>query len=692
MHTIRLNIARCSTLVTLFFCFILRSQGHDVDVHYQISQSAFRLSDSLKTFLTDSLGSDSSPFYSGPKLNIITDPLLGTTVSLTPMECVALGSYSEDGSVNVGAGGSTINTANGALTYLDHFYSINFATSPRSVIPLTDFTEANPSGLVTPHIVDAFTWATSTSVTHPVTGQPNYYNWPAARDFEFQSLTAPSKAERDNYLGAMLLSLGHVMHLNQDMSSPDHVRNDEHADISKKAFEPFGNEQFSHHSSWFTLPPNATLGYANWKQAGFHTLKDFWDRNLYTGNLGALRTVLNADASGSTKLGLAEFSNGNFLGEDASYAEGVIANYDTVLHYFPFPRRADMQVILDTKTYGSAANYQRAYLRKVGDGVPVQHHSTMNYVTTMIYYDAGMISLNSATRPVIKDDAVLNDYHSILLPKAVEYSTGILDYFFRGIIDPCITISLDDDSEWVLNVQNNSGETWSGGAFTVLEEQSDGTRTQVLQSTLDNPLVDGESMQLVLSDAPPSGTKALIIVYKGTIGLTDGNPSDLVDAGSAIATTTMNLGSGPDWTQINWDTVVFYGYQASGSAVGPTVQFSLAGGPDETYDNTYADIHGTLNYTGGPAICKINVHLDDISVVHSPDFAMSILQDGNQVFTVRESDLVLGDNQFTFPISCGDNSTIEILGSHGLMAEAGQGYSVTGFPPANITASFTLSH
>src|SRR5690606_22286265 len=138
------------------------------------------------------------------------------------------------------------------------------------------------------------------------------------------------------------------------------------------------------------------------------------------------------------KLGLAEFSNGNFLGEDALYAEYFKLGDK---HYFPYPKLSSTKgfqhfkgnlaanVVVSYLKDGSAIN--RIPIKKHTDGVVVDNHSVLLHLGT---YTPNRRSNRQIARvaSTIKDDKVLENYHAILIPKAIEYSAGILDYFFRG--------------------------------------------------------------------------------------------------------------------------------------------------------------------------------------------------------------------------------------------------------------------
>jgi len=106
---------------------------------------------------------------------------------------------------------------------------------------------------------------------------------------------------------------------------PAHVRNDNHGVAADNGVfeslvmwtENFGAAQCTNHPQWFTRPTHS--GWYWWQDtAGFQRLEDFWNRDLLRTKLG---DALIADVSDDdrTPLGLAEFCNGNFISEDATY-------------------------------------------------------------------------------------------------------------------------------------------------------------------------------------------------------------------------------------------------------------------------------------------------------------------------------------------------------------------------------------
>lgn len=116
------------------------------------------------------------------------------------------------------------------------------------------------------------------------------------------------------------------------------------------------------------------------------------------------------------------------------------------------------------------------YLSKTKSGISVTNHSALRYEAVRnpgrmnTYQMHAMLSLN--------DSNVLQEYHSILIPKAVEYSAGILDYFFRATID--VTGSFDEETDlYTFHVVNTSSQDFGRGQFFLIAEDTNNVRTIV---------------------------------------------------------------------------------------------------------------------------------------------------------------------------------------------------------------------
>lgn len=265
---------------------------------------------------------------------------------------------------------------------------------------------------------------------------------------------------------------------------------------------------------------------------------DFWDRNHYTGS----GSQLDADANGSDKLGLAEWSNGNFLGEDVSYAEYFSTSS---FHYFPHPALADTDQpqltahtytqILDNLTLANGKQDERAYLEKTSAGLKVKHHSALHYIAVRHSPKISTQRMYAAT--TINDPNVLGEYHTNFIPKAIEYSAGILDYFFRGTLG--VNPLGSTNGTYGITITNTSTQDLFEGDFHLFYDDTNGVRTELMMeyggfyTDYSDALAAGGTVNAsfsVIRDAV-----SYILVYQGTIGTSGGTVSDPVDAEIAIA-------------------------------------------------------------------------------------------------------------------------------------------------------------
>jgi hypothetical protein len=374
-------------------------------------------------------------------------------------------------------------------------------------------------------------------------GTYNIWSWQNARYYEWLGLTADNKADRQAALTNMFRAVGQVIHLLEDTSQPQHVRNEQHLDT-----DPIFNANLRSRSAIedYGLAHSNSLNYAHsmldWRSAGFAQLKDFWDRDfLRTGGASALQADLSG---GSSTLGLAEFDNGNFIGQRAIYGE--FFHNHTDIHYFQFPSLTNTTQpqlkpnhLLETAQLGDVtlANFKhgtRLYISKIGAGVPVTYHSALSY---LIAEHPG----KSSGMPIltIADDNVISNYLDILIPKAVKYSAGLLDYYFRG--DLGIAVSNVSSGTFTMQITNRSGQAFNGGGFHLFYDDAESNRTEIVAGPDYHNFYTGtlasNGVVTTTFHAPDNITTNYLLVFRGTIGVSNGSSTalDPVDAGLAIA-------------------------------------------------------------------------------------------------------------------------------------------------------------
>ena len=499
-------------------------------MHRAISHRAYLDSVRFSEFLTNVVGAQFAPFIEFPELHFDSPDV---TANVGPGRWVEWGSHHEDDRARS----------------VDHFYMVSATRTPGQASGMADFSE---TALPVPfNIINSYIWGTRRDAVGPWPSWPpwspaeeNVYGWPSARDYEFSALTNRVFNDRQANLARTFYALGHILHLNQDLSQPDHARNDEHFWPAHRLIENYGVNVYLNLPDAFP-PQQHPTAWLYWQAQGFSRLLDFWDTGRYTnGNPGALDADARGDAQ--AKLGLAEFSNGNYLGEDTLYAE-FFTHWS--FHYFPLPslKNTDWpqlrparvsQTTLGLVTLENGMQGLRPYLAKLGAGVIVANHSALHYFTVLrTPKDAGP-GMEAALS--INDPNVLHDYHTNLIAKAIEYSAGILDYFFRGRL-VVATFRTNNDNLIHLAVTNTSGTNLYGGTFQLYFDDNTLDANRALVNTLQPPwgatesLADGAVRNFVFCDPGPQAANYML-VYRGTIGTNEtGHALDPVDDGIAIA-------------------------------------------------------------------------------------------------------------------------------------------------------------
>ena len=233
--------------------------------------------------------------------------------------------------------------------------------------------------------------------------------WSDARTKFFSAATGTTDSARQQAYADTFRILGQLMHLVADLAQPAHTRNDAH--IFGDDFEKFMASDTNQGliKGFATFDPSILLvptgdGVARVPVA------NIWDTNRYDGSNPP-------DEASSATFGLAEFSSANFFSPDTisrtAYADQIL----------PLPA-VNLLDLSSIHPYTTGEN--RPYRGKSGNGVRVER----------------MVSEGTFSRflpPFIPnfalDDLVFQDYAGHLLPRAIGYSAGLLDYFFRGRLE-----------------------------------------------------------------------------------------------------------------------------------------------------------------------------------------------------------------------------------------------------------------
>ncbi|MDO8464227.1 MAG: hypothetical protein Q7S46_03100 [Gallionella sp.] len=171
-----------------------------------------------------------------------------------------------------------------------------------------------------------------------------------------------------------MFALGHILHLIQDVSVPDHTRNDPHPEGS--IYEKW-TSQFSLNNPDNNLLPKVT----NKNLISFDNLGSYFDE-------------------------LAKYSNNNFYSKDTI---GIQSGYD-------LPEMEGVE---------KNGDYYYGYKR---DGL-----GNIYYVSVYKNYRGSLVigTTNNIGLKIEDEDKVVFSYWSLLSPKAVQYSASVIDFFFK---------------------------------------------------------------------------------------------------------------------------------------------------------------------------------------------------------------------------------------------------------------------
>lgn len=368
------------------------------------------------------------------------------------------------------------------------------------------------------------------------------WSWQTIRTHYFRSLTTTSKAGIEMFTAMTYLGLGYQMHLVQDMSQPDHVRNDAHpidGSDSLWGFETWSRKKRSLIQQYAATASRATLPTVNLTQP-------LYDGYAPVGRLlDTRRYAANRTPSAAMNQGLAEYTNANFFSDDTVFAARYALDDK---HYFPYPRKEgtnirkyfDGTLAPETVPSEDGKFVSGLWISKIAEGETIPHLVRVGTLADFAYavFGEGTLFYDRLYR----DEITYNDYARILVPRAVGYSAALLDYFFRGKLVLAVAAPQDITFRSVkVTATNNTpneamglgdvslvvrykalAETGSGPVKTV-NDPSDDYSYKV--ATLSNVNM-ANSQELIFdfsSDALPAyfDDISLRLVFKGKLGAED---------------------------------------------------------------------------------------------------------------------------------------------------------------------------
>lgn len=398
-----------------------------------------------------------------------------------------------------------------------------------------------------------------------------YYSWHDVRDYYYKALTSSTKTERDTYFAETFRGLGQLMHLIQDVSVPAHTRDDTHISYNYETWV-INNVNKDNLSGYGEIFFNGII----------NTTDSFIETNQYNGT--------NPNIAVGNAIGLSEYTNANFFSEDTIFSDN-----------FPYPAWSSTSEY--EEVINSGTGEVRTYLKKISDGETVQHLAAGKWFYKYLPADYKRLGLKL-------DDNVYKDYASLLLPRAVGYSAGLIDYFFRGKIDFAIDDGDRADGVKGIRVSSLSNEDMDG-TFSLYYDATDGNRYLLGSWTL---LLSAQGTSPVLSFSFPENNIELhkyILIFRGRMGMEQGAVAGYIHGAGWREEWDAGLYDNHNWVYSENDLVgqnpnngETINTVASGSLVKENIRYA---GSDmarinETYIGVADEVINGTYYLGGYAI------------------------------------------------------------------------------------------
>jgi len=270
------------------------------------------------------------------------------------------------------------------------------------------------------------------------------WSWKKTKENYYKALTSTVQADRDWGFADTFIGLGQLMHLVQDMSVPEHVRNDFH---SAYAYEEWVRDNPSEAlANAFSNPVYFDWSALTQLQSVFPTaavpIANLFDINQYNGTnpqITVQNYTVTSTPTGPVRtdvIGLSEYTQANYVSADTLFTNDW------------YPKKSS-SVIIDPDTWkvpdelnpgtGLVKNMvNRPYYVKIADGETGYLLAGVPFT----YFEATRISpvnpnetMHFAKEMPVMDENVYRGYATNLLPRAVGYSAELLNYFFRGTLE-----------------------------------------------------------------------------------------------------------------------------------------------------------------------------------------------------------------------------------------------------------------
>jgi hypothetical protein len=249
------------------------------------------------------------------------------------------------------------------------------------------------------------------------------HSWKDARDAYFNALTSTTSQLRKSWYAELFQSLGHLIHLVQDAAVPSHTRNDSHLVVPDNV-SVFGGLKLDpdpfHYWADSPVGLNRINRVAEAQRFDSSILDQGSPNPLAPVPIARIIDKTDGDIgilSPNVNIGLAEYSNANFISKGTARSTS-----------YQYPIYSQLQFgTVETLPNGKRVRYARF---RPGFG---EQDYRVGVSSRMVQFVNASVPPDSIDFGL--DDNVHEDYGRKLFPRAIGYSAGLIDYFFRGYIN-----------------------------------------------------------------------------------------------------------------------------------------------------------------------------------------------------------------------------------------------------------------
>lgn len=361
----------------------------------------------------------------------------------------------------------------------------------------------------------------------------NNEDWGDTRTKFFDAVTLPSRTARNAALAETFFRLGHVIHLVEDLGQPQHTRNDAHKIGAD--YETYCLANYATYGTVLGLGSEGIPSFSGGTSPIAGIPPEFaghWDTEQYTGQAGFT-------SFGSTP-GLAEYSNAYFITDDTMFGNTRLAILpragapsltvlltDALDNFSSEPRHIYPHPHLRNTNLASffPAGTRFAWIQREGVGLAgATHYIDLNVRngSGAVVHTTPNLCLINADNEIGFDNVCYDSWAHQLIPKAVSYSAGLINYFFRGKIgldNPTTTWDTGAKKNQVV-IRNDSNEAFGNGQWKLYYDDVNGNRTQMndLDVSAYSGLAPGATFTAKFPELLCDGGYAFTLVFKGQIG------------------------------------------------------------------------------------------------------------------------------------------------------------------------------